>query len=614
MNDIRRPATRCAVLLVAGLLFLIAASRIIHLYGLEMHTDEVWSIWQSLGPPDQIIRWTPYDWPPLYYLMLGGWQALVGIQPYTLRVSSLLLFLISVASLYRIARRLRDEPTAVMVILVYSALGFTIRISTEVRGYMLMITLVIAAFWLMLRYFEHPSVKRAIPLAVSMAAAFWTYFPSVIGFALIGLYSLVVYRRSLWRWWLPGLLALLLAAPIIVTKLPQAALRIVATDTDLPPTLGTALSLNFAELTVSDFVDYPVIIWLALFVAATLLVVWRWRAVQPTTWAFSIWIFVLPMILFALNPWLKFFDKHYSMALVIAIALWIGCGLAYMPRIGRTTLMLVFVALMFFPFTLDYYDDFWRPFSANFQWLSKRIQPGDVLLIDPNKGVDKYYEWAYASKLFFPNGLHFVTDPTGYRRVWYVTFENKRDPETDQRVRQDRLERYFVGPAYLFFRLYEAPPDSQGILFDNGMRFHGADILDESSEIYQSGPLVSRHENETVRLRLWWSVDKPPTNDYSVGLYLMSGMRVVSQVDGPPYVVTLEYPPDLPPQETSRWQPGRYYTEERELTVPDELNARRNAYQIFLSVYQWWDNERVNAPGLDAERLLLLQSIYNETW
>ena len=70
------------IFLALGLLIL-AASRLIALNGLELNTDEVWSIWQSFGTPEQIIRWTPYDWPPLYYLILGGWKIFVG--PVTLR-------------------------------------------------------------------------------------------------------------------------------------------------------------------------------------------------------------------------------------------------------------------------------------------------------------------------------------------------------------------------------------------------------------------------------------------------------------------------------------------------------------------------------------------------
>ncbi|MDL1885970.1 hypothetical protein FBR01_20330, partial [Anaerolineae bacterium CFX8] len=67
---------RALAILLAALLLLIAASRIPRLHEPQMNQDEIWSVWQTLGSPAQIIRWTPYDWPPLYYLALGTWRGL----------------------------------------------------------------------------------------------------------------------------------------------------------------------------------------------------------------------------------------------------------------------------------------------------------------------------------------------------------------------------------------------------------------------------------------------------------------------------------------------------------------------------------------------------------
>lgn len=145
-NNPSRPVQQYSLIFLSVLLLILAASRFIALHGLELNTDEVWSIWQSFGTPEQIICWTPYDWPPGYYLLLGGWKIFVGIQPFVYHYLSILIFLLSIALLYRVIRRLRDERTALIVILAYSALGYVLRISTEVRAYMLMIALLILAF------------------------------------------------------------------------------------------------------------------------------------------------------------------------------------------------------------------------------------------------------------------------------------------------------------------------------------------------------------------------------------------------------------------------------------------------------------------------------------
>ena len=49
---------------MTALLLVVAASRIPRLNGMEMNIDEVWSIWQTLGTPRQVLAWVPYDWPP----------------------------------------------------------------------------------------------------------------------------------------------------------------------------------------------------------------------------------------------------------------------------------------------------------------------------------------------------------------------------------------------------------------------------------------------------------------------------------------------------------------------------------------------------------------------
>jgi hypothetical protein len=611
-NTSYRTHWQYSILFVSVVLLVLAASRIIKFNSLEMNTDEVWSIWQTFGTPEQILRWTPYDWPPLYYLVLGGWKELVGFQPYVLRVFSLLCFLPAVAVLYRIIRRLRDERTALMVVLAFSALGYVLRISTEVRAYMLMIEMLIFAFWFLLRYFDYPSIVRAIPLALTMTIMFYSYLPSVIGFAMLGVYTLVVYPRKVWCWWLPGLIALLLALPLIIDKIPDAAVRLAATDQDAPKTLIEGIADYFHEFTVFEYADYPVVLWAGIFAVASLTILMR-RKFSQSTWAFFLWAAGLPVVVYLVNPLFKF-SGHYSMSLMVGIAVWVGWGLAYLPRQLYRLAAFGFLILIFFPFQLHYFDDFWRPLTANFEWLSDRLQPGDVVLIDPNKGVDKYYEWAYASKLYFPNGLQFVTDPEGYRRVWYITFEGKRDPATDEAVRRGRVEREFVGPARFFFRLYEAPPDPVGILFNNGMRFHGIDMLDSSGHIALTGPLTTHHDYESFRVRLWWSVDHPLTADYSVGTYLIWRGQLINQVDGAPQTVSLEYPPNIPPSQTSQWITGRYYIEERELHIPDFPDARPQVIDLDMAVYQWWDNTRISATEVDNNLLLFLKRLFVETW
>lgn len=68
------PSSRLHTRLITGALtlLLIAASRVLLLSHLSFDHDEVWSVWQTFGTPQEIIARTPFDWPAGYYLSLGA--------------------------------------------------------------------------------------------------------------------------------------------------------------------------------------------------------------------------------------------------------------------------------------------------------------------------------------------------------------------------------------------------------------------------------------------------------------------------------------------------------------------------------------------------------------
>src|SRR5512140_3189777 len=121
MHVVTKPRLYCLLALAC---VVVAAPRIIHLPSLRLEIDEVWSIWQTFGTPSQINAWTPYDWPPLYYLTLGLWKELVGIYPFMVRMLSVLASMLGAAFLYRAAHKLtnRNESAALLAVLVYGAL------------------------------------------------------------------------------------------------------------------------------------------------------------------------------------------------------------------------------------------------------------------------------------------------------------------------------------------------------------------------------------------------------------------------------------------------------------------------------------------------------------
>jgi len=588
--------SRYRPLIIAVVFLLIAASRIPRLPGLEPDVDEAWSIWQTFGTPQQIIHWTPYDWPPLSYLTIGAWKGLVGIHPVVVRLLSVYIFMIGGALLYRVARKLHGHDAALIALIGYGAFGFGFTISTWIRGYVIVLALTPLALWLAIRYFERPTILRAVLLAISLAAMFYTHSTSVIAIGMIGLYTLVLYSKAIWRWWLPGAILILLALPELANKLRVTAERASSVERLAAPPILQAVGGLYAI-----FAGWGAIVnvWAVLFVIATALILYRQRITRPVL-ALLLWV-LTPIAMYLLLPVIGIFSQSHLIWVMVGVVIWIGWGLSYLPRPALTVCGVVLALAMFWPLRPD--ERIYRPtLSANMQALTRDIQWGDVILIDPNCDTATPDEWAYYTQVYFPGGLRFVTDPAGYRRVWYVKIDGKQDPATEQRVRANRIEGEFFGPWNFLFRLYEAPPDIKGILFDNGMRFHGSEIVG----VVTPGMPVYR-EAETVRVRLWWSADRRVDRDYSVSVFArdwQSG-ETLAQLDSAPQITN-------GPQATRQWEPGRYYVEARDLTLPDKVRAGRHT--VYLTVYQWWDNVRVAAPGVDADRLLAIQRFDVKSW
>jgi hypothetical protein len=134
------------------------------------------------------------------------------------------------------------------------------------------------------------------------------------------------------------------------------------------------------------------------------------------------------------------------------------------------------------------------------------------------------------------------------------------------------------------------------------MRFHGVDFLDDAGRL-QNQP-VEVNEQTMLHVRLWWSVDAPLAQDYSVSVQLIANEGLlISQRDGAPQPLHLQpgHPGELP-QSLTAWQPDRMYVEERWLSIPDLHDFYVS--QLYVTVYDWRDNTRFAAEGVNENGLL----------
>jgi hypothetical protein len=604
------------LLVITTLLLLIFASRALQINRMQFHQDEARSAMRMFGKPAQIIAWQPPDWPALHNILLGFWQTFVGPLPFALRSLSVFMFLLGAAMTYRTARRLfHSEIVAWVTTLVYSALGYTVFLSTFVRAYVMAMALFSLALWLTMRYFYRPSWRRALLLGVTMAGMFYATYTAAFAFIILGLFTLCTMPRMIWRWWKPGATALLLVLPELIAKQDFFTGRVASAASifpELDPLPEAMLKLY------RDYVGQQYEIWLIIGVVALLLFLTARRLPRSQiAWVLmSIVLGLLGLYVLAVIPIVYFFEARYTWWVFLMIALGIGYGLARLPRPALIGIGAVLLVLMFsIPVNARYKPDHHRPFEENFRWLQRHIERGDVMLIDPNfclKACNEADSWAYYFDVYLRDHIEVVTEPGDHRRIWYVQADGWHDAATKQAVMNGRIPSIFVGPWDFLIRLYEGPPDPEGVPFENGLRFAGFDVLD--GDHLQLAPF-DWYEQTRVRVRLWWSVDHKVDADYSISLQVIDTNRnkLIAQQDSGPQVINLN-PVDEStlPQATSQWEPGRYYVEEREITLPN-LGSEINA-ELMLTVYQWWDGERVAAPGVNPDKLLPLTRLIIWGW
>ncbi len=587
------------------ILLVIFGSRIGRFNTLNFQKDEVWSVWQTLGTVQDTINWTPYDWSPAYYLLVYGWRTLTGIHPFTLRVMTALLMLLTAALLYRVGRRFIGIKGALLAVLAFSAFGYTLYISTLLRAYLLNVLLWLAALWIILIYFERQTRRnRFLPvlLALVLTAMFYIHVTAIYGIVALGLFTLIMYGRSAIRLWiLPTILFAVLSLPEALNKLQIVGLKNDIVNKYIP---YVPPQIRIGTMVV-DFAGNQAVLWGALCLVAAALLIERFR-INRKMFGLLLWM-AMPALLLYATAFIDAYNPRHLPWIMVGFALWIGWGISLLPRTASVALAVVMLLVMFDGMPLERYETIPREaLVTGFAGLRQVARAGDALLVDPKCkgcGVVDPEEWDYFLRAYFPAGMPRITveyaNPLrGYRRLWYVYAPGNEDAGSVQQLEKFRAPGLAFGDKTLSFRLYEMPPEPTGLAFENGMRFHGAEILNGG------GIQGVFHEGEIVKLRLFWSADKPIELNYSVLTAQLDPKTstIRTRFDGPPA-------PLVGPKDTSQWQPGKLYIEEREFRLSSPIPTGEQ--QIALSVYQYWDNVRIKPIDKEApENLVVIGTIF----
>jgi hypothetical protein len=430
----------------------------------------------------------------------------------------------------------------------------------------------------------------------------YTHYSAAFAFIAFGLYTLVVMPRRLVRWVLPVVVLAILNIP----QLPKQINYLLAQTNfgEKPPPIAALENLRVL------FIDFTGEAWWLVLLALGLAAIFYLRARRASRPMLALGLWALaPLLLYIspnaaqifTDPVASTYLPRYFWWLTIPFVGWIALGMSHAPRLVSVVTSGLLVAGLLLPIPTRYQENV-PPLMTSFSWLSHEALWGDVILVDPQfPERESAYQWQYFSLAYFPSGIAFVDAPGDHRRVWHLSVEGQQDPATFEALRRDYVAGDSLDMGKFIVRLFESPPDRMGVLFENGMRFHGMDIVGA-----REPATTSYREGETIQTRLWWSVDAPVPLDYSVGVYLMdSQYSTRAQNSGAPT-------PIEGPHETSRWEAGRYYVDQREILLPSQILSQDLA--LYLSVDQWWDGQRVSAVGVNNDQLLPLATFDIQTW
>jgi hypothetical protein len=161
-----------------------------------------------------------------------------------------------------------------------------------------------------------------------------------------------------------------------------------------------------------------------------------------------------------------------------------------------------------------------------------------------------------------------------------------------------------IGTEAFSITLFEGPPDPLGVLFDNGMRFHGADIVDDDNNP-KSGPYIWR-QLQTFKLRLWWSVDvdKAVSQDYQVAISAVNP-RITLNVDS-------VQNSSSGPMHTSQWITNTFYMQVLTVQLPAQDMSLQfpgvgGDYTMNMTVLDPQSGQQVSFMSADQTKRTVLQ-------
>ena len=534
------------------------ALRVYRLGELSLWYDEGWSVhlarltpWQALPQ----IMGSGHTHPPLYYLLLGLWQALAGPSEFSMRFPSLAFGVLTVVLGYRLGRELFSQPTGLAAALLLALAPPQVVYSQEARSYTLFALEYALLILLVCRFLRRRwqlSQGDWAALILAETVALYTHYFSLVLLGYLGLVMLgdLAWNRrwmALQRWVGAQLLMGLLYLPWAWTAARQLGEHAPPDMQSLPlrPFLGLIWRFHFSGLSWAA-VRYPHFVQATLMLAilggvsfaAHILLrrvgVWDWLALG---------CFLLPLgAVFAIEQVRPGIHPRYTLMLSVPltlllarqVALWLrGSGVqkAVGTMFGIVILLSLFLGLR--AMAREHNKDDVRGLAA---YLTAKASAQDFILFDYEDFAFQYYYRGQAPVLYLEGygpadslvrRIHEVAQGRehAFLVTWYTGHTDRRELypfllelngrlEDDRHFRGLRLRQYALQPEL-------GSPALAPTFADYGL-FHLTAAFWERS-VPADGAIA-------VALR--WRLVKPVRNRYKVAVILRdSSGRKIAGVD-----------------------------------------------------------------------------------
>ncbi|WP_397451638.1 glycosyltransferase family 39 protein [Pseudomonas sp. NA-150] len=344
------------------LLPVVALATLVRFHDLTEPTiwfDEAFSALLSAYPPSLIWFHAAHDvHPPLYYLLLHGWMAMVGNGVFAVRSLSVFVGVVTVVLGAWLACLVATRRAACLATLLLALLPIAVRYSQEVRMYALLGVWTMGATIALYYWVKNPQRHHCLILYVLLiVAGLYTHYFAAFCLLSHWLYLLFLFRfeppdghlisRS--GWWLANGAMVILYLPWVPELIVQFSHSLPLVGWVSPPSRFSLPSMIWQFLTLNDGLDLPWLSYVTLplmIAGASVWLVWHDTGHHKLTALLVMYTWAPALVVFFISFQHSFFNTRYFVFAASGLPLILAITVDQLMRRYQVSALLLLVLLL----------------------------------------------------------------------------------------------------------------------------------------------------------------------------------------------------------------------------------------------------------------------------